>query len=199
MRTPELSQAYLQENYIKQGKTRTQISAETGVSAQRIGVLLQKYNIKRYPAKRHGLCTHPLNTMWCGIKERCLNQNADNFKWYGGRGITICDEWKEFLPFYEWAINNGWQPGLTIDRIDVNKSYEPDNCRFIPMKKQFRNRRSNRRITVDGETHLQCEWEELLGLRKKILAKWRHVHGDEYMVNRLREEIRKHADQGNNG
>ena len=195
---PKLSKEYLEENYLRLGKTRYQISAETGVSPEAIGSMLQKYGIKRYSVQRHGLVTHPLNIMWCGMKERCHNKNADNYKWYGGRGITVCDEWQEFKPFYDWAMKNGWEPGLSIDRIDVNKPYSPENCRFVTMKKQFRNRRSNVQIEVDGERHLQCEWEELLGLRNKIIAEWKHRNGMDYVVNRIREE-KNHVAQRHNG
>lgn len=198
MREPELTKAYLEEHYLRLGKTRYQISEETGVTPARIGVLLQQFGIHRYTVQRHGLVNHPLNVMWCGMKERCQNPNAENYKWYGGRGITVCSEWQEFKPFYDWATSNGWENGLTIDRIDVNKPYSPDNCRFVPLKKQFRNRRSNVAITVDGETHLQCEWEEILGMRKKVISKWKYVHGLDYTVDRIREE-KKHVAQRHNG
>lgn len=189
MREPELSKAYLEENYIRLGKTRYQISVETGVPPGRIGTLLQKYGIRRYSAERHGLVAHPLNSIWCGMKERCQNPNAENYEWYGGRGISVCDEWQKFKPFYDWAINNGWEKGLTIDRIDVDMPYMPSNCRFIPIKSQFRNRRSNCHININGETHLQCEWEELLGLKRKIISKWKYRHGMDYVENKLREMI----------
>lgn len=198
MRPDELSREYLEEQYIRRGKTRYQISKETGVTPERIGTLLQKFQIRRHSVKRHGMSANPLNIMWCGMKERCLNPNADNYKWYGGRGITVCDEWRAYLPFYEWAITHGWEDGLTIDRIDVDKPYAPDNCRFVPMKSQFRNRRSNACITVDGETHLQCEWEEILGLSKKRIAKWKHLHGLDYVINRIREK-RQHVAQRHHG
>lgn len=195
MRDPELSSEFLHEQYIELGKNRYEISQETGVSPTRIGTLLQKYNIRRYTVQRHGLCKHPLNTIWCGLKERCTNPNASNYQWYGGRGITICDEWLEFLPFYDWSIANGWEPGLSIDRIDVDHGYSPDNCRFVPFRKQFRNRRSNRDITVDGESHLQCEWEEILGLPKKRIAKWKYTHDEDYARQRIHEELMKNDNQ----
>lgn len=183
MSTRELSPEYLKYHYIDLRKNRYQISKETGVSPSRIGSLLQQYGIKRYSVERHGLCTHPLNIMWQGIKERCTNPAATNFKWYGGRGITLCNEWNNFCSFYDWAINHGWKEGLSIDRIDNSKGYSPDNCRFISHREQCRNRRSNVLITVDGVTHLQCEWEEILGLNKKRIAKWKHRHGEEYVIN----------------
>ena len=183
----KLSKEYLYHHYIELGKNRYQISAETGVSPNSIGSLLQRYGIKRYSVKRHGLVTHPLNVLWCGMKERCTNPNADNYKWYGGKGITVCDEWKDFFPFYEWAVQNGWREGLTLDRIDGSKGYSPDNCRFVDFKTQCRNRCTNVYITVDGETHMQCEWEELLGFRKNVIAKWKMRHDIDYVIERIRK------------
>ena len=185
----ELSKSYLEERYIRQGKTRYEISGETGVSPERIGSLLQQYGIKRHSVKRHGLSSHPLNHIWLGIKERCQNPNADNYKWYGAKGIKVCEEWQSFMPFYKWAIKNGWTSGLTVDRIDGSKDYCPSNCRLITVKEQCRNRKSNVNITVDGITHLQCEWEDILGLKPKIISKWKHRHGIEYVINRLRQEV----------
>lgn len=188
MRALTLDKEWLREQYITNGRTRHSISDETGLTPGRVGTLLQQYGIKRYSVKRHGLSKHPLNAVWCGIKERCTNPNADNYKWYGGDGITICPEWMEFMPFYEWAIANGWRHGLTVDRIDGTKGYSPENCRLITIQDQCRNRRSNVVIVVDGERHLQCEWEELLGLPRKIIAKWKHRHGIDYVIDKLRKE-----------
>lgn len=191
-----LSKEYLEEHYIHRGETRYKISEETGVDPAKIGSLLQKYGIKRYTVNRYGLCLHPLNIMWSGMKERCKNRNAENYKWYGGDGITVCDEWNEFANFYNWAIRNGWEDGLSIDRIDGTKGYSPENCRFITHKEQCRNRRSNVHITVDGETHLQCEWEEILGLRRKIISKWKYRYGEKYVVDKIKELRNKEALDG---
>ena len=86
-----------------------------------------------------GLSTHPLYTTWDCMKNRCYRVNNDNYKYYGGKGIIICEEWKNsFLNFYEWAIKNDFKNGLTIDRIDSNKNYEPCNCRFITREENTR-------------------------------------------------------------
>lgn len=182
-----LSKEYLEEHYIRHGENRYTISAATGVSPTKIANLLAKYGIRRRSVTKHGLYKHPLNIMWCGMKERCNNPNSDNYKWYGALGITVCDEWTNFINFYNWAIENGWEDGLTIDRIDYSKGYSPDNCRFITMKEQCKNRRSNVYITVDGETHIQCEWAEILGLHRKTIAKWKNRHGEEYVINKIRQ------------
>ena len=188
-RAPTLDKEWLREQYITKNRTRVSISEETGLTPGRIGTLLQEYGITRYSVKRHGLSKHPLNAVWYGIKERCTNPNTDNYKWYGADGIVMCEEWlNDFIEFYQWAISSGWKPGLTVDRIDRTGGYSPNNCRLITAKQQCRNRRSNVVIDVDGEKHLQCEWEELLGLRQKTIAKWKMRHGIDYVIERLREE-----------
>lgn len=101
-------------------------------------------------ATKHGHSESKLYLVWCGIKARCLNPQNKAFSFYGGRGITICQEWLQgFDAFYEWAINNGYKEGLSIDRIDVNGNYEPKNCRWITMKEQANNRRP-RKLNKDG-------------------------------------------------
>ena len=103
----------------------------------------------------HGLTKHRLYRTWRGIINRCLNQKVKSYKYYGGRGIKICDEWLNkndgFITFYNWSIANGWQEGLTIERKDVNGNYEPDNCCWIPLKEQGGNTRSNLRGYINGE------------------------------------------------
>lgn len=184
-RAPMLNEEWLREQYITCGRTRNSIANETGLTPGRIGNLLQKYEIKRYSVDRHGLSKHPLNVVWCGIKERCTNKNASNYKWYGAKGISVCDEWLDFKSFYQWAMDNGWERGLTVDRIDTSKGYSPDNCRLVTLKQQCRNRSSNVVIEAAGECRLQCEWEEELGLKPKTIAKWKMRNGIEYVITRI--------------
>lgn len=82
--------------------------------------------------KFHGLVRHKLYRIWAGMKTRCNNENDTNYRRYGRRGITVCREWTfDFKVFYDWAIANGWQKDLLLDRIDNNGNYEPTNCRFV--------------------------------------------------------------------
>lgn len=183
-----LDREWLLYQYVTLGKTRQEIADATSLTAGRVGNLLQEFQIKRYAVKRHGLSKHPLNVIWYGIKERCFNPNAENYQWYGAKGISVCEEWLSFPNFYEWAINLGWKNGMTVDRIDCDKNYCPENCRLMTMKQQCRNRKSNVYLTVDDETHLQCEWEEILNLPRKIIARWKHRYGIEYVIEKIREE-----------
>lgn len=121
--------------------------------------------------KIHGLTNTRLHKIWCNIKSRCNNKNNKAYKNYGARNIKVCDEWLNFENFYNWAINNGYEEGLTIDRIDVNGNYEPDNCRWATKEEQSNNRRNNHIITYNNETHTLSEWAKNLNINYKCLYK----------------------------
>lgn len=112
-----------------------------------------------------------LYVIWVGIKERCENPNYDSFENYGGRGIMLCDEWQTFEQFMLWAYENGYDANLTIDRVDVNGNYCPQNCRWVSRKTQSNNTRRNINITYLGETHTLAEWSEILGVSYMLLYK----------------------------
>lgn len=110
--------------------------------------------------KAHGMTGTRLYRIWKNIKRRCYNQNNEDYKrWYGSKGVTMCDEWKNnFQSFYDWSINHGYSDDLTIDRIDSNCNYEPNNCRWVDVKTQAQNTSQVRNITINGETHCLKEW-----------------------------------------
>lgn len=127
------------------------------------GCLRKELASKR--ATTHGKHDTRLYQTWCDIKKRCYNPNNKRYKDWGGRGIAVCSEWKDdFQAFYDWAINNGYDDSLTIDRIDNNKGYEPNNCRWATTKQQTRNRRNTKYITYKGESKPLAEWCEILNL-----------------------------------
>jgi len=101
----------------------------------------------------HGMSGTRLYRIWRGMKTRCLNENEKYFKNYGGRGITLCEEWlNSFEAFYKWSLENGYSENLTLDRIRVNGNYSPDNCRWATYEEQQNNRRDNYLVTLNGET-----------------------------------------------
>ena len=104
---------------------------------------------------KHHLTNHPLYSRWSGMRKRCFNQNSSDYSNYGARGISVCDEWNNtdngFQNFYEWAINNGWSHNLTLDRIDCNGNYSPQNCRWVTNLQQQRNKRNTIKINYMGK------------------------------------------------
>lgn len=117
----------------------------------------------------HGLTHNRIRTIWVNMKQRCENPNNPNYKYYGDRGITVCKEWQNLETFYEWANSNGYRDNLTIDRIDVNGNYEPSNCRWITMKEQHNNKRSNRIIEYRGQKYTLTQLAEKSGIKKTTL------------------------------
>ena len=113
----------------------------------------------------HGQYRTKLYRVWARMKTRCLLETADNYESYGGRGITICDEWREdFQNFFDWAMSHGYKEGLTIDRIDNDGNYEPANCRWATHKQQGNNTRKTIHLTIGEETHTISEWADITGL-----------------------------------
>lgn len=102
---------------------------------------------------------------------RCYYDNDIRFSSYGGRGIEVCSQWHSFEPFYEWANQNGYKDGLSIDRIDVNGNYEPGNCRWSGNIEQANNKRSCRYYTYQGETLTIAEWAKRYNMNYKKLWK----------------------------
>lgn len=181
----EISEEYLREHYLNFNETRREIANATGVSPARIDSLLQRYDIQRHHAKRHGLSHHPLNAIWRGMKRRCNNKSNPSYQRYGAKGIRVCEEWNDFEPFYNWAISNGWTNGLSIDRIDNSRGYSPDNCRWVTVKDQSRNRTNNVSITVNGITKLQIEWAEFLDITDSAISNWKRKYGMKYVEDRI--------------
>lgn len=106
-----------------------------------------------------------LYRVWIGIKGRCNNCKNKAYSYYGGRGIKACQEWDtSYETFRKWALANGYRDDLTIDRINVNGNYCPENCRWVDVKTQMNNTRANRRITQNGETRTMAEWAERTGI-----------------------------------
>ncbi len=120
--------------------------------------------MRKEKAIKHNLSKTKIYKKLLAIKGRCKNPKDKNYFRYGGRGITICEEWDNengFENFYNWAISHGYEAGLTIDRIDNNKGYCPDNCRWVTQKVQMNNQSRNRYVKIGEETHSLIEWAEI--------------------------------------
>ena len=119
------------------------------------------------PVFKHGLTNSRLMRIWTDIKARCYNPNEKAYKNYGGRGVKMCDEWRNnSKSFFYWALNNGYNETLTIDRINTNGNYEPSNCRWVDRKTQCNNQRNNHYVEYKGERLTISQLAEKYGLKK---------------------------------
>ena len=125
---------------------------------------------------KHGAYRTRLYKIWADMKQRCNNPNHAKYKSYGARGIKVCTEWKDFYHFREWALCSGYSDILTLDRIDNDKGYYPDNCRWADRFTQQNNTRRNHLITYRGETKTLAQWIVCLGLTRSALSN-RLKHG----------------------
>ena len=117
----------------------------------------------------HGMSGTRLYRIYRDMKNRCNGLKKRDKANYYDRGITVCDEWKTFEAFRDWALANGYRDDLTIDRIDNDKGYSPNNCRWATRVEQNRNTRQNHYITYNGETHTMREWADILGIKYATL------------------------------
>lgn len=119
---------------------------------------------------KHGKTKTRLYRIWFSMRRRCYKSTSPDYARYGGRGITVCDEWKDsFQAFYEWSVANGYLENLTIDRIDNEGDYSPQNCRWVNAEVQNNNTRRNYYITHDGETLTLAQWAKKCGINKNTL------------------------------
>ena len=134
--------------------------------------------LKEGTTTTHGLSKTKIYGIWNSIKSRCLNPNSESYKRYGARGICVCEEWKNsFESFYLWSIENGYNEKLSIERIDNDGNYCPQNCKWASRKEQCRNRRSNVVFEYMGEKRILTEWCEILNLDYKLVHNRIHKMG----------------------
>lgn len=127
---------------------------------------INKLGLKEHDTKYTG-SYDKLHAIWAQMRYRCNNKNAKNYHNYGGRGISVCADWNDYATFKRWAISNGYDENAkrgrcTIDRIDVNGNYCPENCRFVNIEMQERNKTTNRYVTINNKTQSVAEWCEAL-------------------------------------
>lgn len=133
-------------------------------------------------SKTHGLCFDPngkltrLYRIWAHMRRRCLDETENNkdYRYYGGRGVRVCEAWNDYAAFHGWAMAAGYRDNLTIDRIDNNGNYEPGNCRWATRKEQSANSRHNYVITYSGQTKRLTEWSKFLRINHNTL--WKRLY-----------------------
>ena len=165
-------------------------SALTGCKTKSCGCYKKDVNKKRFT--KHGLSKTKLYRVWSSIKDRCYRDGCKGYINYGGRGIVMCDEWKNnFQAFYDWSISNGYTEGLTIERKDVNGNYCPENCCWIPKSEQPKNRRNSHFITYKGETKTLSEWSKELHIDRETVRLYEKRFGDgEKAINTILQSKR---------
>lgn len=155
------------------GEKRTlRINRLTTGSTKSCGCLQREIVSKIAKERRtHLKSDHKLYRVYHGMKSRCYYKKHDHFKRYGGRGIKICDEWLEsFENFYKWAVKSGYKNDLTIDRINNDGDYSPDNCRWSTQSEQTRNTSRNVFLTYKNQTKTAVEWSEVLGVNESLIT-----------------------------
>lgn len=150
---------------------------------------IAKQNAKKLKTT-HNLTNTRLYNVWRSMKKRCYLKTHKAYKDYGCRGIKVCEEWKnDFMSFYNWAIKNGYQENLTLDRIDVNGDYESNNCRWVNWKTQQNNRRDNIHIQYNGENKTIYEWANMFNIKYYTL--WWRIKNGWSIEDALTRKVRK--------
>lgn len=132
------------------------------------GCLPKEGNNLKHGDRRNGK-KNRLYMIWKSMRERCSTPSQNRYKNYGGRGIKVCSDWDDFLTFKKWALSNGYNNSLTIDRIDVDGDYCPENCKWSTTKEQANNKTNNHRITINGVTHTMTEWGDISGIKSSTI------------------------------
>ena len=151
----------------------------------------------------HNMTKTTLYKAWCNMKARCYNTRRKDYCNYGGRGITMCEEWKDFEVFKEWALKNGYKEKkvngkniLSLDRIDVDGNYCPENCRWATDKQQANNKRTTKRFYYNGQNLTAREWSDLLGINYVTLVG--RLHNSSWSVERaLTEPVHRYRQNVN--
>lgn len=136
--------------------------------------LIHDSETNRRRATRHGFYYEPWYSSYKSMMERCYHPKCRQYEQYGGRGIKICEEWHNINAFAEWVKTSGYEKGLSIDRINVNGDYCPENCRWATSKEQANNRRNNVFYEYKGESHTLAEWARITGINRYTL--WSRIN-----------------------
>lgn len=131
----------------------------------------------------HGKSHEKIYKTWKSMKERCGNPNSKSYKIYGAEGKRVCSEWlHDFQAFYDWSMTNGYKDNLTIERIDGNKGYSPDNCKWATRTEQMNNIRNNKHLTYNGKTQTRAQWAREMNINYNTLI---------YRLDELKWDVEK--------
>lgn len=131
-----------------------------------------KLKMLKRNSTKHNKTDTRLHRIWRAMKSRCNNKNYWAYKWYGAKGVSVCDEWKDdFMTFYNWAMSNGYSENLTIDRISCDGNYEPNNCRWISQSEQMQNMSNRVYVTFNGESKTLIGWARFFGIKPWLIYK----------------------------
>lgn len=145
--------------------------------------------MKRERATRHGMSLHPLHNVWNSMIQRCTNPNVKTYPHYGGRGISVCNEWMIFEGFRDWALSAGYKNGLTIERTRNGDGYSPENCSWVTKRRQANNRRSSRNISYKNRVRTITEWSREVGI--PAIAIWKRLDRGWSVERALETPIKK--------
>jgi hypothetical protein len=166
---------YLKSNFRE--KSDKEIADSLGRSRRSVGDRRRSLGLEAMPKNTsHGLMAHPTYNAWRSMKTRCSNPSNHAYHRYGGRGVAVCEEWiNDFQAFYDWSIENGWEDGLSIDRIDNDGGYSPDNCRWATRVEQTGNRSTNRKAVIFGEEKNVSDWSRDRRCKVSYNVLWRRL------------------------
>lgn len=162
-------------------------------SAYRQNKIYHGYRIIKAVSENEIYGDKRLRKIWGSMHERCEYEKHPHYHSYGGRGIYVCDEWDEYIPFAKWAFRNGYAESLTLDRIDNNDGYYPENCRWVTMKEQANNKRTNHYVNIGGELMTVTECAERYGVPKSTVRYRSNLGRD--VLERRRNRTGAHMDE----
>lgn len=145
-----------------------------------------KYKTRIDPARHYGT---PLYGVWASMKYRCSNPKSISYKNYGGRGISVCDEWAaDYATFYAWALKNGYKKGLQIDRVNNDLGYAPENCRWVSRETNCNNKSNNVHVEYDGKRYTAAQFAREYGLKYDFVLRCvrKHFCGEQILRTRLK-------------
>lgn len=141
----------------------------------------------------HGESRTRLYSIWRHMKHRCTNINDKDYNYYGGKGIKACKDWDNYENFRDWAVSSGYDDTLTIDRINPNKDYEPNNCRWITSSENSArvvHTKSARFLDVDGELKNETQWAKEIGVVQQTIHAWIKKYGENGAIEKIKERLK---------